>query len=141
MVRFRRGVSYPLQRMGVLIFIPSRNKVPLCGGVARSAGVVNAPAQEWKDYNNSSHRSYECPPPPGPAQTKFAWVESRWGVSYFARRGWGTRVTSTYFSVESFPQFMLQYTQPMVCPLGRGVETPSNVFIMNKELQTRVGEW
>ena len=63
------------------------------------------------------------------------------GVSYFARRGWGTRVTSNYFSVESCPQFMLQYTQPMVCPLGRGVETPSNVFIMNKELQTRVGEW
>ena len=32
--------SYPLRRMGLLTFIPSRNKVPLCGGVPQSGGVV-----------------------------------------------------------------------------------------------------
>ena len=38
-----RGLSSPLRRMRLMTLIPSRNKVPLCGGVARSAGVVYHP--------------------------------------------------------------------------------------------------
>ena len=47
------------------------------------------PPKSGKNHNNSSHRSYECPPPPGPAQTKFVWVEPGRGVSRKARRGVG----------------------------------------------------
>ena len=42
-MRSHRGVSYSLQRIWLLTLIPLRNKVPLCGGVARSAGVVYHP--------------------------------------------------------------------------------------------------
>ena len=35
-------------------------------------------------------RTHQCPPPPGPAQTLFAWVEPGRGVSRPARRGVGT---------------------------------------------------
>ena len=42
-MRSHCGVSYSLQRIWLLTLIPLRNKVPLCGGVARSAGVVYHP--------------------------------------------------------------------------------------------------
>ena len=46
------------------------------------------PPKSGKDYNNSSRQSYECPPPPGPAQTLFAWVEpGRGGVARSATGG------------------------------------------------------
>ena len=55
---------------------------PMCGAPLQWRGTCSAtgthqctPPKSGKNHTSSSHRSYECPPPPGPAR-RVAWVES-----------------------------------------------------------------
>ena len=60
---------------------------------------------------STQRETHQCPPPPGPAQTKFAWVEPGRGVSCFARRGVGkSRVTSN--PQKALPAVLLYYLPP-----------------------------
>ena len=58
------------------------------------------PPKSGKDYNNSSRQSYECPPPPGPAQTLFAWVEPGRGGGARSATGGGANTRPAVIAKE-----------------------------------------
>ena len=60
---------------GELSTFPSRSKFPSAEGCREAAGWSN-PHSPYCGQHTPVTRTPQCPPPPGPAQTKFAWVWS-----------------------------------------------------------------
>ena len=59
--------------------VASRGKFPSAEGCREAAGWSN-PHSPYCGQHTPVTRTRQCPPPPGPAQTKFAWADSGAGV-------------------------------------------------------------
>ena len=121
MVRSHRGLISPLRRMGLL---PSRRGIKFpsmaeygcylsscCGlssplrrgGTKCRGGLMPAP-KNGKNYNNSSRRSYECPPPRVPRDGGNCHPKSWQRVARVTKTGHLPRFTQPFSRRAVFPQ-------------------------------------